>query len=294
MNRVPWDLVATFLAVMRSGSLSGASRELGVAQPTARRQIEQLEERLGVSLFTRSQAGLAPTEHALAALPYAESMSGVAEALVRSVSASSREDAGTVRVTCSEVIGVEVLPPMLASLARAHPRIHIELSATNENEDLLRRDADVAIRMVQPAQSALVAKKVASIDIGLFASARYLDAHGTPKTVDALSEHALIGRDRDPAFFALFASMGVRVRRQDFALRTDSDTAQIGAIRAGLGIGVCQAPLAARSPKLVRVLPKLGVELPAWVVTHEDLRASRRVSVVFDHLAKSLAAYALH
>jgi DNA-binding transcriptional LysR family regulator len=278
---------------MRTGSLSGAARGLGVAQPTVRRQIEKLEEVLGVVLFTRSQTGLIPTEVAAATLPYAESMAGVADALVRSVSAPPGDERGTVRVTCSEVLGVEVLPAMLAGLCRAHPRLQIELSPTNANEDLLRRDADVAVRMAQPTQSALVAKRVGTIEVGFFASEAYLVDHPAPRSAADLARgHALIGRDRDASFIAGLAAAGIRLTRRDFALRTDSDTAQLAAIRAGFGIGVCQVALAGRPPRLRRVLPKLGFGLPTWVVTHEDLRSSRRVSLVFDHLVASLTAYA--
>ena len=290
---LPWDLLGAFLAVMRTGSLSGAARALGVAQPTVRRQIEKLEEVLGVVLFTRSPTGLVATETALATLPYAESMAGAADALVRSVSAPSGAEEGTVRVTCSEVLGLEVLPAMLAELHRAHPRLQIELSSTNANEDLLRRDADVAVRMAQPTQSALVAKRIGTIEVGLFASEAYLSEHAAPRTVSELTRgHALIGRDRDTSFFTALAAAGLRVRRQDFALRTDSDVAQLAAVRAGYGIGLCQVALAARSPGLLRVLPKMGFGLPTWVVTHEDLRSSRRVSLVFEHLVTSLTAYA--
>jgi DNA-binding transcriptional LysR family regulator len=288
-----WDLVGAFLAVMRTGSLSGAARALGVAQPTVRRQIEELEEALGVVLFTRSPTGLLATEAAHGTLPYAESMAGVAEALVRSVSAPDAAEEGTVRVTCSEIIGVEVLPPMIAELRRAHPRLQIELSPTNASEDLLRRDADVAVRMVQPTQGALVARRVGTVEVGLFASEAYLAAHPAPRTsAELLGGHALIGRDRDASFFQAFAEAGVPLRRQDCALRTDSDAAQVASIRAGVGIGVCQVALAARSPGLRRVLPEVGFGLPVWVVTHEDLRSSQRVSIVFEHLVASLAAYA--
>lgn len=291
-NALSWDLLGSFLAVMRTGSLSGAARALGVAQPTVRRQIEQLEAVLGVVLFTRSQTGLVPTDTATRTLPYAESMAGVADALVRSASAAPGEERGTVRVTCSEIIGVEVLPAMLTELHRAHPRLQIELSPTNANEDLLRRDADVAVRMIQPTQSALVAKRVGTIALGLFASEAYLRAHPAPRTAAGLREHSLVGRDRDAMFFAALATAGIQAKRRDFALRTDSDPAQLAAIRSGFGIGVCQVALAARPPRLHRVLPKLGFGLPAWVVTHEDLRSSRRVALVFDHLVKSLSAYA--
>lgn len=287
-----WDLLGAFLAVMRTGSLSGASRVLGVAQPTVRRQIEKLEEVLGAVLFTRSQTGLVATEAALASLPYAESMAGVADALVRSVSAPPGAELGTVRVTCSEVVGAEVLPPILAELQRAHPKLQIELSLTNANEDLLRREADVAVRMAQPTQSALVAKRVGSVKLGVFASESYLADHALPRSpADLLRGHAMVGKDRDTTFYAALAAAGLPLKRRDFALRTDSDAAYIAAIRAGIGVGICQVPLAVGPPPLRRLFPKVSFELPVWVVTHEDLRSSRRVSLVFEHLVASLATY---
>jgi DNA-binding transcriptional LysR family regulator len=288
-----WDLLGAFLAVMRTGSLSGASRALGVAQPTVRRQIEKLEEVLGAVLFTRSQTGLLPTETAAAMLPYAEAMAGAADALVRSVSAPADAEQGTIRVACSEVVGVEVLPPMLVDLRRKHPRLQIELSLSNANEDLLRRDADVAVRMAQPTQSALVAKRAGIVKLGVFASEAYLADHAAPRTVADLSHgHALIGKDRDTTFFAALAAAGLSLKRKDFALRTDNDPALLAAMRAGIGIGVCQVPLAMGPPRLRRLLPKVAFDLPIWVVTHEDLRSSRRVSLVFEHLVASLTAYA--
>jgi DNA-binding transcriptional LysR family regulator len=287
-----WDLLGAFLAVMRTGSLSGGSRALGVAQPTMRRQIEKLEEVLGVVLFTRSPTGLIPTETAVATLPYAESMAGAADALVRSVSAPSESGRGTVRVACSEVVGVEVLPPILADLRRAHDGIQIELSLSNANEDLLRREADVAVRMAQPTQNALVAKRVGTVKLGVFASEAYLADHGVPRSVADLSRgHALVGKDRDATFLPALAAVGLVPKRKDFALRTDNDAAFIAAMRAGIGIGICQVPLAVGPPRLRRLFPKIAFELPMWVVTHEDLRSSRRVSVVFEHLVASLTGY---
>jgi len=286
-----WDLLGAFLAVMRTGSLSGASRTLGVAQPTVRRQIETLEEALGTVLFTRSQTGLTATEAAKATLPYAESMASVAEALVRSVSAPAEGEHGTVRVTCSEVMGVAVLPSMFADLRRAHPRLQIELSASNANEDLLRRDADVAVRMAQPTQGALVAKRVGTVKLGVFAAESYLADHALPRSVADLAGHALVGKDRDTTFLAALAAVGLPLKRKDFALRTDNDAAYIAALRAGFGIGILQVPLAVGPPRLRRLLPKVSFDLQIWVVTHEDLRASRRVSIVFDHLVASLTKY---
>lgn len=286
-----WELFETFLAVMRGGSLSAGSRSLALTQPTVRRRIEELETALGVVLFTRSPNGLVPTDAATSTVHYAESMASAALAFGRAVSAPKEAARGTVRVAASEIIGVEVLPPLLAPLLAAHPGLHIELVLSNRNEDLLRRDADVAVRMVEPTQAALVAKKVGVLDVGLFASKFYLAKHGRPDAFEDLREHALIGSDRGRGLADALAAAGLPLRARDFVFRSDSDLAQLGALRAGLGIGVCQVPLATRSPDLVRVLPRLSIPLGTWVVTHEDLRDTARIRRVTEHLHATLTDY---
>lgn len=285
----PWELLRAFLAVMRGGSLSAAARSLDVAQPTIRRQVEALESCLGAVLFTRSKAGLAPTEAAVAALSYVEAMSSNADALARSISGSARSERGTVRVTCSEVLGVEVLPSMLVSLREKHPHIDVELVATNRREDLLRREADVAVRMVRPTQSALIAARVGSLPLGLFARDTYLAAHPSPVRLrDLATQHALIGADRDRSMLDALRAKGVELGPGQFALRTDNDLAQLAAVREGLGIGVCQLAVARKTPALRRVLPSLSFELEVWVAMHEDLAGVRRVRAVFEHLKGAL------
>jgi len=288
-----WDLYGALLAVLREGSLSGAARALGLTQPTVRRQIEQLEHDLGVVLFTRSANGLVPTELARAAMPYAESISSTARALARAVSAGHDAARGTVRVTCSEIVGVEVLPPMLAALRRTKPDLQVEVVATNRTEDLLRRDADVAVRMVEPTQAGLVRKRAGRIELGLFADARYLARHPPPATLAALTDgHWLVGPDRGRGLVDGLAAYGVHVTAKHFGTRSDSDVVQLAAVRAGLGIGVCQVPLARGPRPLVRVVPELALHLDAWIVMHEDLRASARVRSVFDHLVEAFQRYA--
>jgi len=288
-----WDLYGAFLAVMRTGSLSAAARALDVAQPTVRRQIEQLETDLGVVLFTRAPNGLVPTDLAITTLPYAEAIAASARALVRSVSSPTDADRGTVRVTCSEIIGAEVLPPIVAALLVAHPRLQIELAVTDRTEDLLRRDADVAVRMVEPTQAGLVRRCAGSIELGLFATKAYLAAHAAPTSPAGLvPDHALVGGDRSRATIDALAAAGLSTTPRDYAFRSDSDVAKLSAVRAGLGIGACQVPLSRRPVLLVRVLPDLAFHLDAWVVMHEDLRAVTRVRLVFDHLVAALGAYA--
>ena len=288
-----WDHCRSLLGVYRTGSLSAAARALGVTQPTVARHVEQLEQALGgASLFTRSPQGLAPTEAAETLIPHALTMEASAAAMLRAASGPADALAGVVRITASEVIGIEVLPPILADLAATHPQIAFELVASNETADLLRRDADIAVRMVRPSQTALIARKIGDIPLGFFAHEDYLARRGTPVTLRDLSGHALIGFDHETTSVQALRARGLDLRRDMFAFRTDSDVAQLSAIRSGLGIGICQIALARRDPRLVRLFPeKMTFPLETWVTMHGDLRGNRRMRLVFDHLARALTAY---
>ena len=185
-----------YLFVWKSRGNSTA-RALRLTQPTIGRHLAQLEKALGAPLFSRSPQGMLPTETALALLPFAEAMESAAHAIARTASAAG-EVAGVVRVTASEVIGAEVLPAILSSFAAAHPRIAFELVLSNRTENLLRRDADIAVRMVRPEQEGLVARRLGETVLGLHASLLYLSAHPAPQTVADLARHRLIGFDRAP------------------------------------------------------------------------------------------------
>jgi DNA-binding transcriptional LysR family regulator len=287
-----WDLYRTFLAVLREGSLSGAARSLGLTQPTAGRHVDALEAAVGVQLFTRSREGLAPTEAALELRPHAEAMAATAAALLRTASGPGREVRGAVRVSASEVVGVEVLPPILAALRERHPGLVLELTLSDAVEDLLRRDADIAVRMVAPRQGALRVRRLGGIPLGLHAHRSYLARQGTPRRVGELAQHSLVGYDREtPLVRSLLARLPA-FRPAHFAFRSDSTLAQLAAIRAGLGIGICQVGLAQRDPALVRVLPTaFHVRLETWLAMHEDLRSTARFRAVFDGLAEGLASY---
>ena len=290
MNSEPdWALYRTFLAVTQEGSLSGAARRLGLTQPTVARHVEALERGLGANLFVRSQRGLTPTEIALDLQPHAEALALDAAMLWRAASGRSGEVRGAVRVSASEVVGVEHLPPILADLKQAHPGLVIELVLSNTVDDLLRREADIAVRQIEPVQGALAARRLPPIPLGLYAREDYLARRGTPGSLEALAGHDLIGFDQEtPAMRALVARYPP-MRRAAFGLRADSDLAQLAAIRAGFGIGMCQVPIARREARLVRVLEaEVAVDLGLWVVMHEDLKTSRRCRMVFDALAAGL------
>jgi DNA-binding transcriptional LysR family regulator len=286
-----WGLYRTFLSVLDEGSLSGAARALGLTQPTIGRHVEALEAELGVPLFTRSASGLLPTEVALALRPHAEAMAAAAEALARTASGESEAIRGAVRLTASDIVGAEVLPPILAGFHEAHPEVAIELNLSNRQEDLLRREADIAVRMARPTQGALLAKWIGIVEVGVYAHRRYIEAHGAPRSLDD-ARHAAIGFDRDVINQRMLEDRQMPLSREIFSFRSDSDLAQLAALRAGFGVGACQTPIARRDPDLVPVLEdQFRFTMEVWVAMHEDLKSSRRMRAMFDWLVDGLTAY---
>lgn len=288
-----WELCRTFLAIVREGSLSAAGRLLGLTHPTVRRHLEELEAGLGAPLFVRSPAGLVPTDAALALREPAEAMEAAFEQFLRLGSGAGQAMAGTVRITASEVMGAEVLPPILARLRREHCGLQFELALSDDLADLLRRDADIAVRMVRPVQADLLARKVGEVQLGLYAHQAWLDAHGAPHSLEALLRSGqLVGYDRSSVLIEALAAQDLLLARKDFGLRSDSGLAQLAALRAGLGVAVCQCPLAARDPALVRLFPEVAAPLEIWLASHPSLRGSLRVRTCIEALGRELAAYA--
>ncbi|MDB5432601.1 MAG: transcriptional regulator, LysR family [Caulobacter sp.] len=291
MAEADWSHYRALEAVLSEGSLSAAARALGLTQPTVGRQIAELERRLGVVLFTRSPQGLHPTDVARDLRPHAQAMAAAAGALARAASGGAGEARGTVRITASEIVGAEVLPPILARLARAHPGIVIEQVLSNQAEDLLRGAADIAVRMVAPSQEALTARKIGVVRLGLYAHRSYLAHRPAPQSLEEMAGHAIVGFDHETPFLRELLRR-LPVSREQFTYRADSDLAQLAAIRAGVGIGFIQHAIARRDPGLVELLAgQLPFELGIWVAMHEDLRASRRMRLTFDALAEGLAGY---
>lgn len=289
---IGWELYRSFLAVLEEGSLSGAARALGLTQPTVGRHISALEAALGLSLFTRSQSGLLPTEAARALREDAQAMQTTAAALERTARGLGEGVRGAVRLSASEIMGVEVLPPILAAVQTAHPGLEVELVLSNRLHDLVRREADIAVRMTAPQQDVLLATRVGQVPLGLHAHASYLARRGVPATMDELTGHTLIGFDQETPFIRDARAGRPLWSREHFGVRCDSDVAQLAMIRAGAGIGICQVPLGRRDPALVHLLPDaFAMGLDTWVTMHEGLRHSPRCRVVFDALVVGLRHY---
>src|SRR3990167_6670090 len=277
-----WNLVRSFLAVLEHGSLLGAARALQSSQPTMGRHIAELEAQLGTVLFERTGRGLQPTATALRLAESAHAMEAGAHALARGVSGAQAGASGTVRISASQPVACLLLPPLLLRMRQQLPDIQVELVASNEVSNLLRREADIALRMVQPDQSSLVAR-------GAYAHRDYLRRRGTPRQPTDLLAHELVGNDRNDDILRGFAALGHPVGREQFAFRTDDLMAYWQAVRAGLGIGFVAHYMARTDPEVLPVLPQLAVPpLPIWLTVHREIRSCARIRAVYDFLAEAV------
>lgn len=284
-----WTLVRSFLAVLDAGSLTGAARRLGAHQPTLSRHVLELEAQLGAPLFERTGRGVTPTALALALADSARQMARGADALARALAGQSAQSTGTVRLTTSQVAAAYLLPPVLARLQRAEPGIQIELLASDKLSNLLRREADIAVRMVQPAQSSLVARKLAEIPICAAAHEDYLARFGEPRRGDDLLRHRLIGYDRDDTILRGFRAGGIAIRREHFALRCDDQIAYGRLIAGGAGIGFAARYNLRHWPGVRAVLPQLRIPpLPCWLAVHREIRGNPLVRRVYDFLGDAI------
>jgi DNA-binding transcriptional LysR family regulator len=293
MADLDWNLIRSFVAVAETGSLSAAARRLAASQPTLGRHVAELEQALGVVLFRRGRTGYELTEQGAVLFERAQHVGEAANAFARLATGATEQIAGTVRVAASEVVSAYVLPPILARLRQAEPAIEIEIVASNQVENLLRRDADIAVRMVAPAQQDLIARKIADLPLTACAATSYLERRGRPHGPEDLVGHDLIGFDRGMDIINGFAALGVAIDRHAFAVRTDNQIVFWEAIRAGNGIGFAQRQLAERDPLVETILPELALPpLPMWLAMHRDVRTSARVRRVADFLFAELKRYA--
>lgn len=284
-----WALVRSFLAVIDAGSLMGAARRLGAQQPTLSRHIAELEVQLGVPLFERTGRGVTPTAAAIAIAESARQMQDGAESLSRALAGQLDKQTGTVRVSCSNVASVWLLPPLVAKFRMAEPGIQIELVSSNQVTNLLRREADIAVRMVKPEQGALIARKLADVPIVAAAHESYLARAGTPSTPEALIQHQLLGYDEDDTILRGFAAMGLPFEREQFVVRTDDQAAYGQLLAAGVGIGFVTEYLLAHWPGVQSILPQLKIpSIPCWLAVHREIRSSPVVRRVYDFLAEEI------
>lgn len=290
LSTLDWALVQSFLAVAETGSLSAAARRLGTSQPTVGRQVHAMEDALGAMLFRRERRGMALTEAGLAILEPARAMAEAAGRLTLAAAGEAEEMAGTVRLSASVFVSHHVLPPILARLREEAPEIQLELVASDSSENLLFREADIALRMYRPGQLDVVTRHMGDIPLGLFGAKSYLHWRGRPRTLEELKTHDFVGYDRGDLIIRGMRAAGWQVDREWFAVRCDHQTTYWELVRAGCGLGFAQIPTARADPLLEEIdLPVPVPALPLWLTAHEAMRRTPRVRRVWDHLARHLA-----
>jgi DNA-binding transcriptional LysR family regulator len=286
---IDWAWLRSFVAVVNTGSLTAAARQLDTTQPTVGRHIRAMERQLGETLFDRQPGGLVPTTRATEIYERAAAVEQAVTGLSASIAQINPELSGLVRLTTSMVFASELLPGLLAELLQEHPLLQIEIIASDEVRNLLRREADVAVRFVRPEQADVIATKVGELSFGLFAHRDYLARICTPRSLRKLEDHTFIGYENPKTTVEFMTRFGAQFEATQVRVRSDSFLVHLAALRSACGIGACQTWLAARYPELVRIFPKVEVaRVPIWVAAHDDLHRSRSLRVVFDHLVRQL------
>lgn len=290
MNNLDWNQLKAFLETAETGSLSAAARKLGLTQPTLSRQVAAIEQYMGVTLFERVGKSMVLTPTGLYLLEHARAMGAAAEALSLAASGSSQAVRGVVSVSATDVVASVLLPPLVKKLHDQEPGITIDVIPSNALSDLLRREADIAIRHVKPEQPDLIARLVREASAHFYASESWVNAHGHPRSAEDAARLSFVGSDRSGQYLGYLRMHGLPLSEANFSCYADHSVAHWALVRQGMGIGVMMEEIANATPGMVRVLDDLPpVRFPIWLVTHRELRTSKRIRMVFDALAQGLA-----
>lgn len=284
-----WNQAKALLALADEGSLSAAARMLGQTQPTIGRQISALEDALGVTLVERTGRSVHLTRGGIELLDHVRAMASGADRVALSASGQSQSVEGQVRITASEMTSAHILPPILKALGRTAPKLEIDVVADSGLRDLVRREADIAIRHARPEQPNLMAKRVRDETMRFFASPAYLKVHGEPDPA-SLAGHQIIGNVDTERMLGYLRPLGLDLTQPNFRFTSSSQIVAWEMARAGLGMMIMTDRIAAQFSDMKPVLTDLApFSIPTWLVTHSELRTSRRIRLVFDHLAEHLA-----
>jgi DNA-binding transcriptional LysR family regulator len=285
--RFDWNRARAFLVTAEEGSLSAAARALGMAQPTLGRQVRALEDELGIALFERVGRGLTLTAGGLGLLEHVRRMGEAADRLALGASGQSQTIEGSICITASEVISAFLLPPVLERLRQRHPGVEIKLVATNDVQDLRRREADIAIRSGRPTDPNLIATRLRDTPARLYATPGYLKRIGNPRSFADFSRADFIGFGDDDRFMAGLNGLGFSLTARNFPLRTANHMVLWELVKNGLGVGAIIDEVGDTEPLVQRILPAMApIAVPAWLVAHREIQTSRRVRMVFDLLVE--------
>lgn len=285
-----WTHLRAFLATAETGSLSAAARQLGLTQPTVGRQVSALEDELQLALFERTSRAMTLTDAGRDLLVDARKMGDAATRIAVIAQGRTQGLEGTIRVTASDMMSAYVLPDTLLKLRDLAPRLRVDVIAANDIRDILKREADIAIRHVRPTEPDLIARKIGDSSAHLYASKSYVAARGMPKTIDDLKSHDFISMADDDAFVAAMGKYGIPVSRPHLRTGSTSGITTWELLRKGFGIFPMSDHIGDQFDDAVRLLDGVtDLSFPVWLVTHRELHTSQRIRLVFDLLAEMLS-----
>lgn len=248
-----------------------------------------LEQQLNSVLFERAGRKLLPTEMAHSIAKHARMMESSANAIGLALTAKSQATTGTVRISASQISSSYLLPPILKKLREKEPGIAIELVASDQVSDLLRREADIAVRLIRPVQESLISRCLGKVTIGIYAHKQYLEGRRIPQSLEELLLHDLIGFDNNRNIILGFKMHGVDIDKNAFQVRTDDLSALLHSVKVGMGIGFIATYVGRRDPDLQRLLPDVPIPpMPVWLTVHRETRNNPRIRRAYDFLAEAI------
>lgn len=284
-----WNKARAFLVTAEEGSLSAAARALGMAQPTLGRQVDGLEQELGIVLFERVGRGLSLTPSGLELLKHVREMGNAAGRVSLTALGQSQALEGTICISASETYAAVLLPPIIAKLRIMEPGIQIEIVVANHASDLRRREADIAIRNFRPTEPDLIAKKIGNADARLYATPDYIAKIGNPTKRSDLRHADFVNLDHGGMMLEGLNTLGLGLTETNFPILTENYLVMWELVRQGVAIGILDAHIGDADPIVRRVLPDLEpLVFPIWLVAHRELSTSRRIRRVYDFLGEEL------
>lgn len=285
-----WDDLKHLLAVARHGSTLAAGRALGVDQSTVQRRLAELERRIGQALVRRQPNGYRLTEFGMALLPHAERVEQAAMAFEQHIATATADVAGVVRVTCPEPIVFRITQSTLLERFRAlHPALQVQFVMSDKYVDLLKGEADVALRSGDTDDGELVGRKIGDSIWAVYASRAYIERHGQPHRLEDLAQHALVGFDETMAKHRIAAWMHHVAPNATVAARSNSVLGLVYSAKAGVGVAPLPIALGDAEPDLVRVIEPVAELSRIWrVLTTPELRRTPRVSAFFDFIVSEI------
>ena len=281
-----WNDLKAFLAVARGGSTLAASKALAVNQTTVARRIESLEAALSLKLFERGQSGSRLTEAGRDLLAEGEKVERAALTFDSRAKAHQRGMAGSIRITCVEILANMAVTPAIGEFRRQHPEVQVDLMVTDQALDIEAGEADIAVRVVQTLpNSDIIARKVVDYDFALYCSREYAERMGVPAATADLANHDLIGGDAGlgqvPAMVWMFEQAGGKAP----ATRSNSMSNLVHAVNAGMGIAPLPCVVADTDTRFVRCTDIIqAARASAYVMVRRELKDIPRVRALIDAL----------